>query len=121
MIICTIIVILFIAALIPVLRLKDDLVPILTLNSPDNNYVAKVYLISSDKMEGTSLSVNIFDHTNRLLREDIFRQWYCVHAQIHWKSKDVFVINGVELNWELDSTEFITQPTDLCPTSSLIY
>jgi hypothetical protein len=118
---CFVVSLLAIATLANFLNTSPDLVPILTLNSPDNNYIAKVYLISSDKMEGSSLSVNVYNRSDKLLREDIYRQWYCVNAAIRWKSNDELTINGVTLNRQFDSVTFITKPTDICPSSSLIY
>jgi hypothetical protein len=100
---------------------KLDVLPYLTVDSPDLNYSAKVYLISSDKMEGSSLSVSIYDKHNKLLREDIYRQWYCVNVAISWKTDDELIINGYSMDPTFDTIEFVTKSTDFCPTSSVIY
>ncbi|TFG83592.1 MAG: hypothetical protein E4G74_00990 [Erysipelotrichales bacterium] len=117
----TIIALLFISLILFVRNTPPYQIPYLTVESPDSNLIAKVFLISSDKMEGSSISVSIYDRRNKLLRDDIYRQWYCVNVAIHWDSSEKLVLNGKTINVNYESVHFVTQPTDLCPTSSTIY
>ena len=101
--------------------IKQEADPFLSVYSRNMDYIAKVYRIDSDKMEGSSISVSVFDSKNRILREDIYRQWYCVNVSISWKNDDELIINGIQLNRKFDAIEFVTQPTDFCPEYSTIY
>lgn len=84
--------------------------------SPNRKYSVKLYTLTSDEKEGTSVYIDVHDENGKKIRKKIYQQWYCVNAEIEWLSNERIIINNNELNIVTDSIYFEKKEGQFCPS-----
>lgn len=89
----------------------------MVVEAPDNSYTARVY--KTNKKEGVTISVDIYDKMSRLYRKNIYVQAYCEKIWISWKKIDELVINEVTMNLTSQKVKFTLKDEHFCPSTSV--
>jgi spermidine/putrescine-binding protein len=91
--------------------------PYMVVEAPDNNYTARVY--KTNKKEGVTITVSIYDKMSRMYRKNIYSQAYCDKIWISWKKIDELVVNTIVLNVKSKAVKFTKKDENFCPFTSL--
>jgi len=91
--------------------------PYMVVEAPDNSYTARVY--KTNKKEGVTISVDIYDKMSRLYRKNLYSQAYCEKIWISWKKIDELIINEVTMNVKSERVKFTTKDEHFCPATSV--
>lgn len=91
--------------------------PYLVVEAPDNSYTARVY--KTNKKEGVTISVDIYDKMSRLRIKNFYSQAYCEKIWISWKKIDELIINKVTMDLKSDKVKFTKKDENFCPETSV--
>jgi hypothetical protein len=89
----------------------------MVVEAPDYSYTARVF--KTNKKEGVTISVDIYDKMSRLYRKNIYVQAYCEKMWISWKKIDELVINNVTMSLKSPQVKFTKKDEHFCPDVSM--
>ncbi|TFG83591.1 MAG: hypothetical protein E4G74_00985 [Erysipelotrichales bacterium] len=89
--------------------------PYMVVESPDNNYTARVY--KTNKKEGVTITVSIYDKMSRMYKRNIYAQAYCDKMWISWRKIDELVVNKIVLNVQSKPVKFTKKDENFCPAT----
>ena len=95
--------------------------PFITMASPDKSYIAKIYRESKPSLKDSYVSVSIYDNRNRLVKKNLFKQYYCKSITLHWNADNTVIINELTLDVKQKAVLFKKENQHPCPANSLIY
>jgi hypothetical protein len=92
--------------------------PYMVVESPAGEYTARVN--KSNKKEGVTITVSIYDKMSRIYRRNFYVQANCDKMEISWKQIDALIINKVTLNVKSKAVKFTKADDHYCPITSVI-